>query len=598
MLFFQMPRSYKRKTNKAAWSADQISNALAAIESGRPLRQVARCFGIPRTSLQSRFKNKKIGGPALGRSAIFNKQNEEMLALHVIKLGKLFHGVSRSEIKKCAFEFAEKNNKKHPFNKDSKSAGEDWLKGFMKRNPTITLRKPEATSINRISAFNREEVSLFYSNLQKVQEKFNFSPTRIFNMDETGISSVQVPTKILAQKGQKQVGFVTSWERGKNITVICAFSASGTYVPPMFIFNRKRMNQQLQKGGPPGSFFSCSDKGWITDILFLDWLQHFQKFVKSSSADPVLLVMDNHVTHCTLQAFNFCKANGIVLLTIPPHTSHRLQPLDVTFYGPLKIAYNVECSKYLKSHPFQKITPFEIAELFNNAYGRVATPEKALKGFKVTGIFPLNPDNFTEEDFAASDLQNFNLDPVIPGVVLPDPAIRPRDHTTPDPMTAPINVSFEEILPLPGPSRPNTAPKRKAKKQHSEIITHTPNKITLEDKENKKKIRKENKRMVDEKKLKKQFFTESENQEDIGQKLQLSRKCKTKPMRKQSSSSSGDFSADDDENGREINDDLCLVCGEFGKNREMWLRCIICSSWAHKACTDTEKNQFICDFCA
>jgi hypothetical protein len=51
--------------------------------------------------------------------------------------------------------------------------------------------------------------------------------------------------------------------------------------------------------------------------------------------DPVLLI-DNHATHCTLEAYSFCIENGIVIVRIPSHTSHRLQPLDVSLYFGLK----------------------------------------------------------------------------------------------------------------------------------------------------------------------------------------------------------------------------------------------------------------------
>lgn len=81
----------------------------------------------------------------------------------------------------------------------------------------------------------------------------------------------------------------------------------------MFIYGRKRMNPKLQKGGPPGALYSCSDKGWITEDLFVWYLQHFQQFVKANLEDPVLLITDNHLTHSTLQAYEFCKANGIIL---------------------------------------------------------------------------------------------------------------------------------------------------------------------------------------------------------------------------------------------------------------------------------------------
>ena len=51
----------------------------------------------------------------------------------------------------------------------------------------------------------------------------------------------------------------------------------------------------------------------------------------------------------------------------------------------------------------KRITPYDIASLFNKAYGRVCNIEKAVNGFKVTGIFPLRPEVFSDEDFIASD---------------------------------------------------------------------------------------------------------------------------------------------------------------------------------------------------
>ncbi|KAK0068382.1 jerky protein [Biomphalaria pfeifferi] len=64
---------------------------------------------------------------------------------------------------------------------------------------------------------------------------------KIWNMDETGISTVQKPVKIIGSKGTRQVGSVTSAERGQTVRVLCAMNAAGTYIPPIFIFPRKRM---------------------------------------------------------------------------------------------------------------------------------------------------------------------------------------------------------------------------------------------------------------------------------------------------------------------------------------------------------------------
>ncbi|KAF2881234.1 hypothetical protein ILUMI_24939 [Ignelater luminosus] len=100
--------------------------------------------------------------------------------------------------------FSSEQKKTCPFKEKKKSVGDDWLQGFLKRNPQVCLRKPEATSINRITAFNKKEVTLFFTNLDKVITKYKFKENRIYNTDETGISTVQKPQEILAKKGLKQ----------------------------------------------------------------------------------------------------------------------------------------------------------------------------------------------------------------------------------------------------------------------------------------------------------------------------------------------------------------------------------------------------------
>lgn len=87
-------------------------------------------------------------------------------------------------------------------------------------------------------------------------------------------------------------------------------------------------------------------------------------------------------------------------MTLPPHTSHKLQPLDLTFFGPLKTSFNRECDLFLKAHPHEKITMYDLASLFNKSYTKVATMDKGLLGFNSAGIIPLNTDKFTANDLA------------------------------------------------------------------------------------------------------------------------------------------------------------------------------------------------------
>ncbi|KAB0790271.1 hypothetical protein PPYR_15391 [Photinus pyralis] len=162
------------------------------------------------------------------------------------------------------------------------------------------------------------------------------------------------------------------------------------------------MKEDLFKDAPTGTLRMISDSGFINSDLFLVWIQHFKSSVKPSPEEPVLLLLDNHVSHRTLAVVNYCRENFIHLLSLPPHSSHRLQPLDKGFFGPLKSAYSEVCDNYLVTHPGKVITQSEVAGLFRKAYYKVSNIEKATNSFSTTGISPYNPNVFGEEDFAPS----------------------------------------------------------------------------------------------------------------------------------------------------------------------------------------------------
>lgn len=72
----------------------------------------------------------------------------------------------------------------------NKQAGEDWFQGYMKRHPNLSIRKPEASSLARMPAFNRTTVITFFNNLEDLKLRFNFQLNEIYNLDETGNTTV------------------------------------------------------------------------------------------------------------------------------------------------------------------------------------------------------------------------------------------------------------------------------------------------------------------------------------------------------------------------------------------------------------------------
>ena len=123
--------------------------------------------------------------------------------------------------------------------------------------------------------------------------------TKVYNMDETGLSTVQRPSKVVCLKGQKRAGALTSAEMGVNTTCVICTNTAGNYIPPFLIFKRKRMNPLLQNDAPVGAVCKVSDWGYINSELFAEYLQHLIAHVKPSPESPVLLVLDGHSSYTT-----------------------------------------------------------------------------------------------------------------------------------------------------------------------------------------------------------------------------------------------------------------------------------------------------------
>ena len=94
-------------------------------------------------------------------------------------------------------------------------------------------------------------------------------------------------------------------------------------------------------GAPDGSLGLATPSGWMASELFPLVFKHFIKHMNVSKDNPTILVMDNHESHVTLETIDLARENGLIILSFRPHCSQRMQPLDVSVYGPFKRYYNV-----------------------------------------------------------------------------------------------------------------------------------------------------------------------------------------------------------------------------------------------------------------
>ena len=166
----------------------------------------------------------------------------------------MFHGLRRDACQRLAFEYAQANNKKFSSSWEiNRKTGKDWFYQFLSRQPSLLLRLPEATSLARSIAFNKSNVEIFFSNLKEVSKMFNYQPHTIWNLDKTGITTVQRPMRVIAETGAKQVGQITSYEPGTLVKMCCCVNAVGQSIPPAYIFPRVHYKPHMLHGAPSGS---------------------------------------------------------------------------------------------------------------------------------------------------------------------------------------------------------------------------------------------------------------------------------------------------------------------------------------------------------
>lgn len=381
----------------------------AIIKDGRKIKTVAKELDICHMTLYRYVKKLRSGvvnitiGYKKVRS-VFTEEQEDKLGEYLLKCSSIFFGLLPEEVKKLAYECAVKFNAHNipPSWHENRKAGPDWLTGFLKRNPQLSIRAPESTSASRATSFNKHNVSDFFTKLSTVLDKYKFPPSRIYNLDETGVTTVLKPRKIIAKRGIKQVGALVSAERGTLVTVELAVNALGHAVPPMFIFPRLKFKDLFLKGGPPESIGAGNGSGWMTATEFLIYMEHFIKHTKPSPSDPILLLLDNHQSHIDIFVVEKAKSNSIIMLSFPPHCTHRLQPLDVGVNAPFKNYCAKAQDNWLRNNPGKTMSIYEIPEIVRYALPLAVTPVNVMSAFRKAGIWPYDPNVFTEDDYAPS----------------------------------------------------------------------------------------------------------------------------------------------------------------------------------------------------
>lgn len=114
-------------------------------------------------------------------ATVFSCDQEQLMTKYLIRTADIYFGLTLKEVRRLAYDLAIKYNLKRPESWDrNKMAGTDWFSAFLKRNSELSIRCAQATSLSRVTSFNRANVDAFFNNLEIVLERNRFEPQNNF----------------------------------------------------------------------------------------------------------------------------------------------------------------------------------------------------------------------------------------------------------------------------------------------------------------------------------------------------------------------------------------------------------------------------------
>lgn len=127
-----------------------------------------------------------------------------------------------------------------------------------------------------------------------------------------------------------------------------------------------------------------------------------QAEARNTSGQPILLIMDGHGSHETDEMRQYGRSRNppTHIYLFPPHTTHRLQPLDIGVYGVAQRRWLRLCD--LRTADGNPITRDEVIREWMGIRHLFMTQDIIFSAWKKAGLHPFNPEVFTDEDFAPS----------------------------------------------------------------------------------------------------------------------------------------------------------------------------------------------------
>ncbi|KNG44751.1 plasma membrane calcium-transporting atpase 2 [Stemphylium lycopersici] len=275
----------------------------------------------------------------------------------------------------------------------SEPIGKKWVSRFVQSQPELQTKWSRRFNSQRADYEDPVAIAAWFKLVEETRQTYGVLDQDIYNFDETGFAmGVASTSKVVTSSNRVGRAVVVQPGNREWVTAIECVNASGWCLPPLVILSGKVHQNSWYNGLPLDWAIGVSDNGWTTNQLGVEWVKHFNQHTATRTAGVYrLLILDGHSSHATPEFDQYCAENKIITLCMPPHTSHLLQPLDVSCFSPPKRAYGREIEK-LACQGVYHIDKIDFLTVYQQIRLTVFTQQNIQAGFKATGLVPPCPD--------------------------------------------------------------------------------------------------------------------------------------------------------------------------------------------------------------
>lgn len=362
----------------------------AMTDDGMKLRVASRKFGIPISSLRDHLYG-KTSSRKRGKNPTLKPDEEKKLVDYIFKMQDLGHPITPAELRlKVALAT---QCRKTPWSAEG-VPGKGWLRRFKGRHPELATRRSQGLEVARARALCPATADTLYTNLEYLYSSYNYPPSRIWNCDESGVQAARSGgATVLAKRGSRSVHSIEPDHR-EHLSVLSCINADGGSIPNFYILKGKYFLKDYVARCEEGVVMGMQPNAWMTKWLFESWISHFIECLRGgpglNQTTRHLLILDGHNSHVTLEVVKISLASGLDIVSLPSHTSHALQPLDVACFKPFKTTFRKIRDSWTLMNKNKRVSKQDLCEWTSKALKAALTSKNIKAGFKKTGIWPLD----------------------------------------------------------------------------------------------------------------------------------------------------------------------------------------------------------------